>query len=417
MEMNHHIMAKATTDSILSKYKSGEWSCYDNIGKDFFRVTTDASFPSPDAAFYDDKMKFLVSFEFKPPSETKRGILTGVGQSIAYLQDCSVSFLIAPVELDGFQLENYLKDLYNKQIYGKIPSGLITYENNIPENVRLICGIDTSLSLSKNNSLNTKSITTSRYWAKHQDLPIPLFHLLLHSYYLKTTNSIKEDAFAYFWKTYLISENVLIEQKPKKVHDIRGDVIKTVAQTKDIAFLEKIIGNANKLDPNSRIEKIKNAIDTNFKGDNYYNSIKKNYVTFLKHLKIVDSVGNLTEMGFKLYHLGLTNGPKSKIFSDFFLKEVLTTGHHLELILDLDKIIKENKDKTTTECIRIMKELYEVKGMLKKNPNRQVNENSKVEFLKFEMILWRSVRIVEDNGDYSSINWKLIIEICSLPDL
>ena len=51
MQMNHHILAKATTDSILGKFKSAEWDCCEGIGKDFFRVTTDASFPSPDAAF------------------------------------------------------------------------------------------------------------------------------------------------------------------------------------------------------------------------------------------------------------------------------------------------------------------------------------------------------------------------------
>ena len=78
MLMNHHILAKTTTDSVLRKFKSEEWTCYNGIGKNFFRVTTDASFPSPDAAFFDEENKFLVSFEFKPPTESKRGILTGL---------------------------------------------------------------------------------------------------------------------------------------------------------------------------------------------------------------------------------------------------------------------------------------------------------------------------------------------------
>ena len=97
MLMNHHILAKTTTDSVLRKFKSEEWTCYNGIGKNFFRVTTDASFPSPDAAFFDEENKFLVSFEFKPPTESKRGILTGVGQSIAYLQDSNISYLVAPL--------------------------------------------------------------------------------------------------------------------------------------------------------------------------------------------------------------------------------------------------------------------------------------------------------------------------------
>ena len=133
MEMNHHILAKTTTDSILSKFKSEEWEVRNGLGKDFFRVTTDASFPAPDAAFYDEGNKFLVSFEFKPPTETKRGILTGVGQSIAYLRDANISFLIAPERLEDYNLGGFLTELYQNQIYGKIPSGLILYKNNSVE--------------------------------------------------------------------------------------------------------------------------------------------------------------------------------------------------------------------------------------------------------------------------------------------
>ena len=68
---------------------------------------------------------------------------------------------------------------------------------------------------------------------------------------------------------------------------------------------------------------ISKQIDTEFSGDNKYQSYRKNYVTFLKHLKVIDSEGELTDSGFKLYHLGLVNGASSKIFQDYFIKEVL----------------------------------------------------------------------------------------------
>ena len=78
MSLNHHILAKTTTDAVLSRFKSALWTCLDGIGADFSRIPTTAEFPSPDAAFFDWTNKIQASFEFKPPTETKRGILTGV---------------------------------------------------------------------------------------------------------------------------------------------------------------------------------------------------------------------------------------------------------------------------------------------------------------------------------------------------
>lgn len=419
MEMNHHILAKTTTDAILSKFKSEEWNCCGGIGKDFFRVTTDASFPSPDAAFYDEGRRFLVSFEFKPPTESKRGILTGVGQSIAYLQDANISFLIAPERLEDYDLGSYLTDLFEKQIFGKIPSGLILYRNEIPEEVRLISNISTDLNTSAPTNINARSITTSRFWAKHQDLPIPLFHLLLHCYFLKKSHTINEDGFKYCWQHHLISPTILTDFQPIVVYDCSHQIIKTPAGNKNLMFLEKILKKANKeLSLEEKTAKIRHEIDTEFSGDNKYQAYKKNFVTFLKHLKVIDSEGELTDSGFKLYHLGLVNGASSKVFKDYFTKEVLTTGHHLDLLLDLETTIRKNIELSFNDCLRLMEEMYEAKGFIKRNPNRTSGTSNTVGFLKYECILWRSLGLlIQDAPNHYYVNWKAITQICSLPDL
>lgn len=418
MQMNHHILAKTTTDSILNKFKTEEWNCCNGIGKGFYRVTTDASFPSPDAAFYDEDEKFLVSFEFKPPTETKRGILTGVGQSIAYLQEANISFLIAPQWLEDYNLGGFLTDLFQKQIYGKIPSGLILYQNDNPQDVQLISNIATNLGTSSQTNLKSRSITTSRFWAKHQDLPIPLFHLLLHCYFLKKSHTINEDGFKYCWNHYMISPTITTDFKAKEVLDCNNQVIMTPAGRKPIMFLEDILKKTNTLDTQERIIKIQHEIDTEYSGDNKFQSYKKNFVTFLKHLRVIDSEGELTDSGFKLYHLGLIHGANSKIFRDYFAKEVLTTGHHLELLLDLDKTIRENIDLSYSDCLSIIEESYENKGYLKRNPNRISGEKNTVEFFKYESILWRFLKLILRNGrNKYFVNWKAITEICSLPEL
>ena len=60
----------------------------------------------------------------------------------------------------------------------------------------------------------------------------------------------------------------------------------------------------------------------------------------------------MTEDGFKLYHLGLVNGPNSKIFYDYFTQTVLITGHHLDLIFDLDNLCNQYRGKKTIMEIR-----------------------------------------------------------------
>lgn len=415
--MNHHILAKTTTDSVLRKFKSEEWTCHDGIGKNFFRVTTDASFPSPDAAFFDEEKKFLVSFEFKPPTETKRGILTGIGQSIAYLQEANASYLLAPVLLEDFRLGEFLTDLYAKQIFGKLATGLILYENNNPESVSLASDIASELAQSSDSDFHSRKVTTSRYWAKHQDLPISLFHLLLHCYFLRKSNSISEDAFKYCWTHYFISPTILKDFLPCEIRDCNNEIIKTPAGNKSFMILEKILEKSSDLAPEKRTAKIQREIDTEFTGDNKYQAYRKNFTSFLKHLKVIDSSGEITDSGFRLYHLGLVNGPNSKIFRDYFTKEILTTGHHLDLLLDLDHILRESK-LTFKEARSKMEQEYELKGFVKRNPNRKTSDHSKVEFLKYECILWRSLGLLVNESHKSySVNWKLITYICSLPEL
>jgi len=418
MSVNHHLLAKATTDSVLANFKSGAWKCCTDVGLDFYRVGCDSSFPSPDAAFYDDAKKLMVTFEFKPPTETKRGILTGLGQSIAYLNSSNLSYLIVPQTLEDYDIGGYMTNLYQNQIEESLPVGLIVYENNAPTKVSLIHNVNT---LTKTKEF--KAIASGRFWAKHLDMPIPLFHLILHCYYLKKIGQITGDAFAYCWETYLVPNSVLKTLTPTAIKDMNGDFIETLSGRKNIIFFEKKIAALKKLSGATKgkaIADLRQDADTSFIGDNYYNSIKKNFVTFLKHIGVVDSIGHLTEEGFKLYHLGLVNGPNSKIFQDYFTQTVLITGHHLDLKLDLDNLCNQFRGKYEIMKIReIMLEDYEARGMIKRNPNRKAGDESKVEFLKYEFILWNSLNLtVKTNGTPDvSFNWKKITEVCSMPDL
>lgn len=418
MSLNHHLLAKTTTDNVLQNFKTGEWQTVDNCGTELYRIGCNSNFPSPDAAFRDDSNDITITFEFKPPTETKRGILTGLGQSIAYLNSSNISYLVIPEYLEDYKIGDYISDLFRNQVVGKLPVGLITYENNTPTNVSLIHNVDI-----KNNTAFSNPISNNRFWAKHQDLPVPLFHLLLHCYYLKKIGQINGDAFAYCWDKYLFPSSNITNLKSTTVLDVSNNEIYTLSGRKKISFMEKRINKANKLSGQAKIDeinKITQDADTTFVGDNYYKSIKKNYITFLKHIEVVDSEGELTEDGFKLYHLGVVNGPDSKLFKDYFTKTVLLVGHHLDIIFDLENLCNDYKG--ISEFSEIKQKLYyeyEAKGMIKKNPNRVAGATSTVNFLKYEDILWNSLNLKGSSSGKPNnrFNWKSITEICSLPDL
>lgn len=414
MALNHHVLAKVTTDTILHNFKStsATWKYNGNWGSDFYRVGTSAEFPSPDAAFYDPTNKRLASFEFKPATETKRGMLTGVGQSIAYLKNCDLAYLISPQVIDGFNMGDFLTEIYHTQLGDRVPVGLILFDNNNPTKLTLAHNVTTLYPI---NSDRLHKPTVDRFWAKHQDMPLALFHLLLHYYYLKKVGIVSGEAFAACWKERMIPTDILIHFNAAPVTDITGEPIKTLRTGKNLTFLEKRLNKVKKDFPrNQWATEIGRDIDVSFVGDNLYNSYRKNYVTFLKHIQVIDSEGCLTDSGFNLYHIGLSNGPTSKIFADYFTKELLTTGHHLDLLLDIDSVYQRHSDKTVNEILCIMESEYEQKGYIRRNPNRVTGKASNTGFLKYEKILWQALGLMDSNY---RIQWKKITEICAIPEI
>ncbi len=412
--MAHHILAKTTTDAVLRNFKTGTWTYgAASHGANFMRTGTPADFPSPDAAFYDSANRELAYFEFKPDTETKRGILTGVGQGIAYLEKCNLSYLVAPKVLAGYDLEHYLTDLYNNQL-SSIPTGLIIYDNANPSNVKLVKNV-TTLS---GTAAAPRTITVERFWAKHQDLPIPLFHLILHYYYLHKVGYIIGDAFEDLYTKKLVPPSVLTTLSAVSVQDVAGDNIKTLSGRKDIKHFEKRINAYVKLPASAKpaaMAKMRRDINPATSGDTNYSAIRKNYLSFVKQMQMIDSTGELTERGLAMYHLGLVNGPTSKIFVDYFIKELLITGHHLDVLLDLDEKKRSMPNATNTAVLSALEADYTVKGFIKTNPGRVAGTSSTVDFLKYELILWRNLGLIDSTS--LDVQWRKITEICSLPEL
>lgn len=83
------------------------------------------------------------------------------------------------------------------------------------------------------------------------------------------------------------------------------------------------------------------------------------------------------------------------MFADYFTREVLAVGHHLDLLLDIDSTSKKYLDKDIDEVLAIMKTDYELKGYIKRISNRVAGDTSKTDFLKYEKILWQSLGLMD----------------------
>ena len=422
MLLNHHILAKKATDSVLAKFKNGEWICAGSFGRDFCRTGCDADFPSPDAAFCDTVNNLVVSFEFKPPTETKRGILTGLGQSIAYLQFSDLSYLVIPETVEDYNIAGHLGSIFDSIVEDKIPVGLISYKNGNPEDVALAHNVAHLIG----HGVRHSKILNSRFWANYVDLPIPLFHLILHYAYLKKISRSEEDAFATCWKKVLAPVADLQKLTPQPFRDITGEIILTPRGSKPQVYHEKTVAKIKKLSGLQRQKAIDEMIkraDPETKGDTMYASVRKNCIPFMHHVGMLDSMCEITEDGIKMYHLGVTNGPQSRLFRDYFTRMVLLEGHHIDLIYDLERISCEFRGKKTDKEIKaVMLQEYTQKGMLKTNPARKAvgNNKSPVDgFLKDEIILWRSLGLMKETPGKPqfAFDWQRINEVCNLPSL
>ena len=156
-ELKHDIECEQASRSILNKWRNGEWT-NNFIDQDIRINTSSTAFPSPDQCFYSNSKKTGIALEFKPAErETKRGILTGLGQTIAYLKDSnhSASALVIPEKIgnDNFPIGNFMKSVFEEQIYGKLPIALYSFKTNNPSNVILLCNISNKLSQKTNSIL------------------------------------------------------------------------------------------------------------------------------------------------------------------------------------------------------------------------------------------------------------------------
>lgn len=411
MKYDHHLMAKTCSDAVLSNLRNGTWSS--NVISNHLRsVNSQSSFPSPDATFFDDTNKRLIGFEFKPPSETKRGMLTAIGQASAYLNNCNISYILCPETVDGFNISNYFKSLFNDHFYGKLPIGLIKYKNDNPMDIEELVEVEPTTVLTK--KINPKSIS-DRYWAKHQDLPtVVLYELLNIAYKLPDNTNRKHLVWKKVWEKIIFNNKFLSSLDVDKPNIFYHYGTPFQLGVKKKATLKKKV-EQGELSLTNALKDLKYWADPDRKGDCHSESYKKNFMTFLGHLNLWDDACRLTPSGYDLHKVGKIYGPNSKIFIDALLKKVLFDGKHLDLILDFLEFSKQNREKSLTELNSKFTAHYASQGKIKFNNTRRQKDAQNEQF-RFEQIFWRKYGLLGneyyENGPID-FNLREIMRICT----
>ena len=398
MSVYHHRSAKKIGNHILSSWRTEELWRSNFIGNDAQLCSSEGVFPSPDRTFRDLTKKTRILLEFKPYTETKRGILTGLGQCVAYLNKSHASILVSPSKIkaehgEDFDMGNYLEKTFKKFIYGKLPIALFTFDGENLENLKLRCNFDDKL---YENLREFKFKDNEPYWAWWRDWSLDAFSkLLLSSQIIKTRENRSKKIWDYYFFNFFAPKETLntLELLPSNIIGLDGnkmipfrDIKKKLAQ--DVT--EK------KISEEESIKLLKKEWDEN-EIENPYKNYKKNHYIFLDHTKLWDEDLIPTALGNKFLSRVEKFASDNEKLKNELAQILLVEGNHhdfIEEIEDISSTIKNiNKDSVYLE---ILYKTLDEKGFISKNPNRATTSIRK--FLTAEKQLWGHLNIIKKNG-------------------
>ena len=398
MSEHHHNGASYSSKIILKSWKSESRWRNKFISESVHFCMSSGVFPSPDRAFEDNKKKTNILLEFKPQKgETKRGIMTGLGQCIAYLNKAHASILVAPTFINEkgkkFNMGNFLTETFKKFIVDKLPIALFTFDEfdgkNF-KNFRLRCNISDSL-YGRSNATYKKN---KPYWAWWRDWPLDAVYKLLKSADTIVSDEKRSEKIydEYFFKYYAPPETrKTLEPIASNITGL--DSNKMIAfQDKKKEFLKMIKdGKITKVEGLKLLEKEYSKNEE----ENIYRNYKKNTSIFLNHIFFWDENQNVTPLGKEFLERVSKFGDNIEKLKDEFAQIILVQGKHQEFIEEIQEITAEfNKIKDNKEYIDKLEIELDKRGHIAKNPNRIQGKKKSRKFLQAEKQLWGHLNLI-----------------------
>ena len=375
----HDELASFVGSILLDNIRTEKEGWKQIFSTDIFRVG-DWDWPRPDYVLLDNEKDLSYANEFKPPKQTKREYLTGLGQTIAYLQKHDYAGIILPKYADdGFPISKYISDILNGDEFKHLPISVIEYDED---------------NLTKDEIKIIKSISEER-----QRKPIA-----------KNDNSVSK-TFWCFWRDASHYEVYELLKLSDKYNDKKGDIYTDYIYKE---FYDMLINGETKMwDGKSRCKKPSASSKK---------SEKQNYKISLFHLGLwSQSEGRLTIKGYKLLTIGKIYGPDSKKFMDYLSYLILIDGKHLQLINEVEEyqrsVSKEVLNNRNSYYVNL--DIYlENKGYIGKRKPTAITTNAKGSSIRDEPKLWNHLGLVNSkntryfvNGFGIQFNWNKISEL------
>jgi len=136
MGVEHNFMALELSSILLKQLRMGQaggWATNRLSAKSTLWQGV-ADWPRPDVAFEDKSNKASLAIEeFKPPNQTKREYVTGLGQTITYLADFEFAGLVVPEKSeDGFGIAKYIHAAVERDL-NHLPVALFSYDKSVAD--------------------------------------------------------------------------------------------------------------------------------------------------------------------------------------------------------------------------------------------------------------------------------------------
>lgn len=356
---NHDILAYAVATEAVARLRAGA-APWNSIFSPSVYITASRAWPVPDFVLVDSTNSLTIAAEFKPPLQSKREYLTGLGQAIAYSKDFHYGLLVLPeIADDGYPIASHVVDVLQQGPLAGVPVGVLSYA---PAAFSPHHPVFTEAHFFSPRATAPSHLAhlDNSFYAKWREMS-PQEALLLLSFCYdemrassSSTGTIRDRAFTRLWN----------EIQAGRVMHWAGGVRHYSAGTKT--------------------------------------AVSKNYRNFLFHLGWTESDGALTKEGLNALHVGTLYGHSSRPFLDSIATAALTTGKHLILF----NAISEFQDSlgssfpNESDWLDQLESFLETKGLLKRNAARGAAAvaGSARQFLKAEKQFWKNLELITPRG-------------------
>lgn len=355
--ITHDVLAFAVASEAVRRIRQEDADWAPVLSRNVY-PTSSRSWPVPDFVIVDQDQNLTAAAEFKPPGQTKREYLTGLGQGLSYTKDFHYGILIVPdVSDDGYRIAEHIQAVLAQDVARPLPLALLRYEARTIS--PLSAPFDVLRRLERREAdPRIHPAVESSFWAKWRDVsPTELgqFLELLYDEGRRPAagDTVRDRAFSRLWTEMTAGKTVHWGKRSRRVNS-------------------------------------KNRV-----------AWAKNYRNFVAHLGWIAGDGTLTDAGLTALRIVHRYGSDSRLFLDHMARATLMDGKHLVLINAINRFQDSAAEfDNEQQWLRSLEQHLEGEGLLDRNPGRHAaaTQDSARAFLKAEKTLWKNLELIVPRG-------------------